>query len=155
MILSSALRSVVLGLGSLVILACAAAGPGEADWPPLAKKWFDRGDQSFRNGDVEDAQEAADNALRIDPDRPEIRLLAGRVALANLEYDRALQILKGVEGVEARALRGRAYWYAGRFAIPGPPRSRSLPAGARAARRSRSAAGCWRFRTCRASARRR
>lgn len=101
-------------LGSIAALACGAAGPGEAEWPPLAKKWFDRGDHSFRHGDIEDAEVAVNNALRIDANRPEIRLLAGRVALANLDYDRALQVLKGVEGSEARALRGRALWYAGR-----------------------------------------
>lgn len=94
-------------------VGCAAAGPGEADWPPLAKKWFDRADASFRDGDVEDAETAVESALHADPRRPEIRLLAGRIALARLEYAKVATLLKGVEGTEASSIRGRALWYSG------------------------------------------
>jgi hypothetical protein len=93
--------------------SCAAAGPGEADWPPLAKKWFDRADNSFRTGDVEDAETAVDSALHADPHRPEIRLLAARIALSRLEYAKVGTLLKGVEGSEASSIRGRALWYSG------------------------------------------
>jgi len=79
----------------------------------MSKRWFDRGDASFRQGDIDDAESAVDNALRVTPDREEVRLLAGRVALAKLEYERAIQVLKGLDSSEARSLRGRAYWYAG------------------------------------------
>ena len=99
----------------LVALAggCAAAGPGEAEWPPLAKKWFDRADASFKSGDVEDAQTAVESALHADQHRPEIRLLAARIALSRLEYAQVLTLLKGVEGTEASSIRGRALWYSG------------------------------------------
>lgn len=40
-------------------------------------------------------------------------MLAARVALARLELDHALQLLKGVPGTEAAGLRGRAHWYKG------------------------------------------
>lgn len=91
----------------------ASAGAGEAAWPPVGKKWFDRADASFRQGDMEDARAAIDNALRVVPDRLEARLLSARVALADLEYDRVLSTLRGLESSDARSVRGRAYWYAG------------------------------------------
>jgi hypothetical protein len=91
----------------------ASSGAGEAAWPPVGKKWFDRADASFRQGDMEDARAAIDNALRVVPDRLEARLLSARVALADLEYDRVLSTLRGLEGSDARSVRGRAYWYAG------------------------------------------
>src|SRR5260221_8968854 len=47
-----------LALLVALVGGCAAAGPGEAEWPPLAKKWFDRADASFKSGDVEDAETA-------------------------------------------------------------------------------------------------
>src|SRR5262249_13998217 len=93
--------------------ACTAAGPREAEWPPLAKKWFDRADASFRGGDVEDAQSAVESALHADPHRPEIRVLAARIALARLEYAQVVTLLKGVEGSDASSIRGRALWYSG------------------------------------------
>jgi hypothetical protein len=97
----------------LSLAGCAAAGPGEAEWPPLAKKWFDRAQTSFQAGDVEDAETAIDNALHADPHRPEIRVLAARVALSRLDYAKVVTLLKEVEGAEAGSLRGRALWYAG------------------------------------------
>jgi hypothetical protein len=95
------------------LLGCASAGPGEAEWPPLAKKWFDRAQASFQAGDVEDAETAVDSALHADPHRPEIRILAARIALSRLEYAKVGTLLKGLEGTEASAVRGRALWYAG------------------------------------------
>lgn len=94
-------------------MSCAAAGPGDSDWPPLAKKWFERADASFRGGDIEDAETAVDSALHADAHRPEIRLLAARIALARLEYAKVATLLKGVEGTEASSIRGRALWYNG------------------------------------------
>lgn len=89
------------------------AGVGEAAWPPLGKKWYDRAEASFHHGDMDDARESIDNALKVVPDRLEARLLSAKVALASLEYDRVHEALRGVETTEARSLRGRAYWYAG------------------------------------------
>src|SRR4051812_15019905 len=108
-------RFVRPALALLVALAagCAAAGPGEAEGPPLAKKWFDRADNSFKTGDVEDAETAVESALHADAHRPEIRLLAARIALSKLEYAKVATLLKGVEGTEASSIRGRALWYAG------------------------------------------
>jgi hypothetical protein len=106
-------RLVAIIGSSVIISGCAAGGPSEADWPPVSKRWFDRGDASFRQGDLEDAESASENALRVTPEREEVRLLAGRIALAKLEYARTLQVLNGIETNEARSLRGRAYWYSG------------------------------------------
>ena len=72
---------------SVVIWGCAAAGPSQAEWPPVSKRWYDRGDASFRQGDLEDAESASENALRVTPDREEVRLLAARIALAKLRSE--------------------------------------------------------------------
>lgn len=62
---------------------------------------------------MEDAESAIENALHADRQRPAIRLLAARIALAQLEYAKVLTLLKGVEGSEAASIRGRALWYSG------------------------------------------
>ena len=90
-----------------------SGGLGDADFPPMAKRWYDRGLKSYLAGDLEDASVSVENALRVAPNQPDTRLLAGRVALATLEYDRALEVLKGLDSLDARGLRGRALWYKG------------------------------------------
>ena len=112
------MKSHALMLGAVLAFAvssCGPALPAEASWPPAAKQWFDRATQSYRTGDMEDAQTSAENALRMLPDEPRVRLIAARIALARLEYDRTVQLLAGVESPEAGAVRGRAYWYAGQL----------------------------------------
>jgi hypothetical protein len=104
-------------LASLLVcctLGCGATGPAEAAWPPLAKKWYDRARASYRRADLEDAELAVQNALRLLPKREPVRVLAARVALAQLQYDRAIQLLAGIQSTDARAVRGRALWYANR-----------------------------------------
>lgn len=92
----------------------AGCGPGlQADFPPLAKKWFERATASYHEVDFEDAELSVDNALRIEPKREEIRILAARVALAGLNYERALAQVEGINSPEARSVRGRALWYSG------------------------------------------
>jgi hypothetical protein len=93
--------------------ACGGGGTGGAEFPPTAKRWYDRGSASFKSGDLEDAELSVENALRAAPNQPETRLLAGRIALARLDYDRALQVLKGLTSTDASGIRGRAYWYKG------------------------------------------
>ena len=105
-----------LGLAALTG-GCGAAGPAEAEWPPLAKKWYERADASFKNGDVDDAETAVESALHADQHRPEIRLLAGRIALSKLDYAKVVTLLKGVEGTEASSIRGRALWYSGEIEL--------------------------------------
>ena len=96
------------------VAGCGAAGSGEAEWPPVGKKWFDRSAASFRQGDIEDAQVSIENALRIVGDREEVRILAARIALSQLQYDDAIKQLRGINTSDARSIRGRALWYAGR-----------------------------------------
>jgi hypothetical protein len=100
---------------ALTLASCAQFGGGEASWPPLAKKWFDRAEVSYRQGDIEDAEHSIGNALRVMPKEPKVRLLASRIALAQLEYDRTIQLLDGVADGEARSVRGRALWYSGQI----------------------------------------
>ena len=91
----TAIPRAVWWLGATVLVAC-GAGSLEADFPPLAKKWFERATASYHEVDFEDAELSVDNALRIEPRREEIRVLAARVALANLNYDRTLAQLEGI-----------------------------------------------------------
>lgn len=103
-------------LVALALPACGASALGtEAEWPPLAKKWFERADASYRAGDIEDADYSVNNALKVDKDREEVRLLAARVALAELEYDRAIELLRGMTSSAARGTRSRALWYSGKI----------------------------------------
>ncbi|HEX4474037.1 MAG TPA: hypothetical protein VH142_03100 [Polyangiaceae bacterium] len=95
-----------------IVAGCAATAIAP-DWPPLAKKWFDRAAASYHEVDFDDAELAVDNALRLEPHRNEVRLLAARVALAELDYDRALKAIDGIDGSEAHGIRGRALWYSG------------------------------------------
>ena len=112
-LLSRLSRTAAVFCAAGVVWGCAAPGTSGAEWPPISKRWYDRGDASFRQGDLDDAESASENALRVTPDREEVRLLAGRIALAKLEYARTIQVLKDLDSNEARSLRGRAYWYAG------------------------------------------
>ncbi|MBX3183695.1 MAG: hypothetical protein KIT72_06195 [Polyangiaceae bacterium] len=99
------------------LIACGPAGSSGADpaFPPLAKKWYDRGLESFRGADIADAESAVASALRIAPEHEDVRMLGARVALAKLDYDRCVELLQGLDTGEARGLRGRAHWYAGRI----------------------------------------
>lgn len=87
-----------------------AAAP---EWPPVAKKWYDRAEHSFKTGDLEDAKHAAENALLALPQEPAVRLVAARIALAELEFDRVIELTNGLTGTEVAGIRGRAYWYKG------------------------------------------
>lgn len=99
----------------LVSVAGCSAASNEAAWPPLSKKWFDRAEVSFHQGDVDDATLAIDNALRVDAHRPEIQLLAAKIALARLEFDRAIQLTDSLSSVQSLSIRGRALWYSDRI----------------------------------------
>lgn len=94
---------------------CAGSGGRVPQWPPRAKQWYDRASASFKTGDIEDAEYAATRALALAKSRPEVRILAGRVALSRLEFDRVIELLEGIESADAWALKGRAHWYAGRL----------------------------------------
>lgn len=101
----------------LVLSALAACAPvgREAEWPPRAKEWFDRADAAYRVLDVQDASDAVNQAIKLQPQREEVRVLAAKVALAQLDFERTLKLLNGVDSSQARSLRGRAYWYSGQL----------------------------------------
>jgi hypothetical protein len=109
-------RHLGFALGAILLtLGCSAASPQQAAWPPLSKKWYDRAAASFHQGDMDDAALAIDNALRVEEKRAEIRLLAAKVALAKLDFDRVIQLTEGERTSESDALRGRAFWYSDRM----------------------------------------
>ncbi len=112
---SSAISFLIRGatLSSILLLCACATGPKVPEWPPTAKKWFDRAEHSYRVGDLDDARLASENALSALPDEPQVKMVAAKVALAELEFDRALQLLRGLPGSEAAGLRGRSHWYLG------------------------------------------
>ncbi len=94
------------------LLGCGAKQK-EPEWPAHARKWYERAQHSFRHGDLEDARHASRQALKALPGEPKVRLIAARVALADLAYEESLQIAKALPGSKAAAVRGRAHWYLG------------------------------------------
>lgn len=100
-------------LTALSLWGCVGGNSEGAEWPDSAKRWYDRADTSYRNAEIDDAEMAIANAMRVLPDEPDVKLLAARIALARLEYQRVTQLLNGIEGSVAGAIRGRAYWYSG------------------------------------------
>ncbi len=102
-------------LATIASLAACGDGP-DANSPnrsQLAEKWLGRAKQSYRMGDAEDASVAIDGALKAAPKDPETRLLGARLALAKLDFEEAIKLTEGLQGSDARGVRGRAFWYAG------------------------------------------
>lgn len=98
----------------LSLTACPSAESPEAPArEPVVQKWFERAKSSYLAIEVDDAGDEIESALELAPNDPEIRLWAARIALARLDLEKVVEVLEGVEGSEARGLRGRAFWYAG------------------------------------------
>ncbi|MET0596048.1 MAG: hypothetical protein ABW133_25330 [Polyangiaceae bacterium] len=105
-----------VALGALIgWLGCTPAkAPGVgSSRDPLAQKWLDRAKASYATADLDDASDAAKSALQAAPNDVDVKIWAGRVALARLDYAETMRLLKGVETTAARGLRGRAEWYSG------------------------------------------
>ncbi len=113
--LAQALTGLALGLCSACGPALTAAGNDEAEWPPVARKWFDRAEASFSALDVRDAEVSIKNALELEPQRPSVRLLAANIALSQMRYDEAVAHLQGQTSAAASGLRARALWYSGQL----------------------------------------
>ncbi len=94
-------------------MGCGPAASPQPTRAPMAQKWFDRAQASYRAVDIEDAQDAINEALRVAPDDPELRLLAANLALARLDFGEAKRLTEGLQQPQALAVRGRALWYAG------------------------------------------
>ncbi|MGH7285384.1 MAG: hypothetical protein ACRELY_28005, partial [Polyangiaceae bacterium] len=113
------MHSRTLRISSLAVAFAASAvacGGGDAEAPgrtPLADKWLLRADASYKAGDFDDAQSSAGAALDVAPKDPAIRVLNAKLALAHLDYARALTLTEGLQTTEAHGIRGRAHWYAG------------------------------------------
>jgi hypothetical protein len=110
-------RAQALALLALSALTAVACGDGpDANSPnrtQLADKWLNRAKVSYRNGDAEDAAVAIDGALKAAPKDREARLLASRIALAKLDFEEAIKLTEGLQGSDAKGVRGRAFWYGG------------------------------------------
>lgn len=109
-------RRLLLGLAmaaGLVLTGCPTVGSLQTARPPTAEKWFQRAREDYRSADIEDARDSVKRALTIVPNDPEVRTLAARISLAELDYAETLRLLKGIKGSAASGLRGRAYWYNG------------------------------------------
>lgn len=105
---------IVLLLGVLSSTsACGGPDSNTADRAPLADKWFTRAKLAYRSGDLEDASNSIEAALKAAPKDTETRLLGARIALAKLDYAEALKVTEGITGSDAKGLRGRAFWYQG------------------------------------------
>ncbi|MBK9262880.1 MAG: hypothetical protein IPM54_24135 [Polyangiaceae bacterium] len=109
-------RRLLLGItmaAGLLLTGCPTVGSLKEARPPTAEKWFQRAREDYRSADIEDARDSVKRALAIVPNDKEVRTLAARIALAELDYAETLRLLKGIKGSTASGLRGRAYWYNG------------------------------------------
>ena len=83
------------------IVACGdgpdASSPGRSQ---LADKWLSRAKLSFKAGDLEDATQAIDGALKAAPKDRETRLTAARIALSKLEFNEVVKQTEGLEGAD-------------------------------------------------------
>lgn len=104
---------IVCALATLVLAGCPWANGQSNSRPPRAQKWYERALAEFRAASVDAAHDSVQHALDIVPEDEEVRMLAARVALARLEYDEVLRLLRGLESSPAMSLRGRALWYKG------------------------------------------
>jgi len=106
--------SLVFGAAlALSITGCPSVASTPTARPPTADKWFQRAKQAYSVADIEDARDSVKKALSSVPDDKEVRMLAARIALAQLDYAESLRLLKGLKGSEAAGMRGRALWYNG------------------------------------------
>ncbi len=97
---------------TLSIVAC-GLDPETPKRPPLAQKWLDRAELSYKSGDFDDAKSSVEETLHISPHDDEAHLLTARLALARLDFATALKATDGIQTSEAHGIRGRAHWYAG------------------------------------------
>lgn len=95
--------------------ACGGEDANSPKRPPLAEQWLERARASYKAGDFDDAKTSADSAFQIAPKDPDIRVMKGRIALANLEFAEAAKFTALLTSMEARQIRGRAHWYNGDF----------------------------------------
>jgi len=98
---------------AVALLGCPSAQSPRAERPEKAEKWYQRALAEYRQVSMEAARDSAHQALELVKDDADVRMLAARVALARLEFDEVLRLLKGVKGSQAASLRGRAQWYRG------------------------------------------
>jgi hypothetical protein len=103
------LRALAL-VATLSLAGCGGRTSG-SKWPASTQKWFDRAELSYRHGDLDDAEHAAAEANKTLPSDPKVRLLSAKIALARLDFAKAIELSQGISSSEARAIRGRAYWY--------------------------------------------
>ena len=91
-------------------------GPAEPEWPELSKQSYEQARARFNVLDVDGAKTAIESAIVAEPDRAAIRILAAHIALSQMQYEEALQQLRGLSSSQATGLRARALWYSGQVA---------------------------------------
>lgn len=112
-----------LALTWLALLASASmmtsCGPAQdaetAGRTTLTQKWLTRAQASYKSGDFEDAEQSVLGGIKEAPKDNELRVLAAKIALTRLDFSEALKRSDGVNTPEAHGLRGRAYWYLGKY----------------------------------------
>ncbi len=94
-------------------ISCTAPNTPASARPERAERWYQRAIGEYRRVAMDSAFDSARQALELVPSDPDVQILAARVALARLEYDETIRLLKNVPGSAAASLRGRAHWYRG------------------------------------------
>jgi hypothetical protein len=100
-------------LAAALSAGCSGVSSPDSSRPKQAETWYRRAQHEFKEADFDEAHDSVSKALDIVRQDPEVRLLAGEIALTMLDYAEVLRLLKGLPGTEAARLRGRALWYKG------------------------------------------
>lgn len=111
----SACRAAALAAGLLLVGCHGVRAQTSNEWPASATKWYERASASYEKADIDDAEFAIENASRLLPEDHKVRLMAAKIALASLEFERAVGLLVGLDSLEARGVRSRALWYGGKL----------------------------------------
>jgi hypothetical protein len=109
----------LLVVSSAAASSCGGSLGSASEWPVESKRWYDRAFASYQSLDASDARTSVNKALQAEPTRKESQALAAQIALAQLDYDAALEYSKDLSGSDAHAVRARAFWYSGRIVEAG------------------------------------
>jgi hypothetical protein len=104
----------VMALGVVALALSIGCGGGLAGGrSDQAEGWLGRASKAYKSGDWDDANDAVGSLLKASPKDPEARILGARLALARLDYNEAVKLTEGLDGSDAKGIRGRAYWFLG------------------------------------------
>lgn len=105
--LSSAYKTIMKLIYPLFILIIAIAAPSTCQ--ENAEEWLERGNELFSQGDYEEAIEAYDEALRLDPENPVAWSNKGTALINQRRYEEAIQAFDEVIRIDPELASAWSY----------------------------------------------